>query len=290
VSDGGDPCVDYARSSRAPNTTTTNDTFVSLAKDAVTWSYPVVSGQTNHQPASLTRAQLIAIYNCTDTKWGQVNGNTSDTTPIVPVMPQAGSGTRSTWLTALGITASTEPCWVDGADSTGHAIEENTGLSTGNVDQFTSSTAAEDIFPYSIGDWIAQGAAVKGTGAAGTTGAATVGGHASSIWGHGNLKLGAVPNSLNVVEQPVVTNSFGQPTINSAWNTTFNRTLYAVVRNGGTATAPKFPTTPAYEATALPAIFGSTGWVCTNNTAQSDIVGYGFLSLGGNCGTLTAGD
>jgi ABC-type phosphate transport system substrate-binding protein len=286
-------CVDYARSSRAPNTTTFKDAFAKLATDAIAWSHPTISGKTSPQPAKLTHAQLVSIYTCADTNWDQVGGANA---PIVPVVPQAGSGTRSTWLTDLGITASSEKCWVNGVAANGAVIEENTGLSSGNVDQFTSTGAQDDIFPYSIGDWIAQTTpAVKGTGTAGTPGGATVGGHETSIWGHANLTLGETVTPLGVAEAAVTTNSFKQPVINPSWSSQFTRTLYVVVRNGtANPTGPttvSFPTTPAYESTALQAIFGPKGWICTNNTAKSDIVSYGFgLETSANCGSLTAGD
>jgi hypothetical protein len=37
-----------------------------------------------------------------------------------------------------------------------------------------------------------------------------------------------------------------------------------VVRNGSAYPGLSFPTSPAYEADGLPAIFGSGGWECTN--------------------------
>jgi ABC-type phosphate transport system substrate-binding protein len=290
--DGGDPCIDYVLSSRAPNTTTFNDAFTPLATDAIDWSYPVISGQASPQPTKLTHAELVSIYTCADTNWDQVGGANA---PIVPVLPYSGSGTRITWLTDLGITATSEPCWVNGTAANDALIEENTGLSSGNADQFTSAGAQDDIFPYSIGDWIAQGSPAKGTGTAGTPGGATVGGHALPFWGHGNLALGETLNALGVAEAPVTTNTDSQPVINPSWSTQFTRTLYAVVRNGySDPTGPtdvSWPTTPAYEATALPAVFGPGGWVCTSATAQSDIVSYGFgLETSANCGSLTAGD
>jgi len=50
----------------------------------------------------LSAAQLKLIYNCTDTNWNQVGGSTN---PIVPIIPQVGSGTRSTFLSDIGLTA-----------------------------------------------------------------------------------------------------------------------------------------------------------------------------------------
>jgi hypothetical protein len=306
-------CVDYVQSDSPPDTATYDDTFIALGIDAVDWSYPFLDGVTNPQPTKLTLADLEDIYTCQDYNWDQVGGSDA---PIIPVLPQSGSGTRSTWLAALGITATTEPCWVNGTDplDSSNVIEENTGLSAGNEDMFDQSAdvfttyggpfgldpttdsgnSLDVIFPYSIGDWIGQGSAIRGTGTPGTPGGATVGDRASSLWGHGNLVLGDTENSLAVAEAPTSTNTYGQPVINPSFPSTFYRTLYAVVRNGYSdptnATDAAFPTTPAYDATGLPALFGPSGWFCTNSTAQSDEVSYGFKLLGSACGSLTAGD
>jgi len=290
-------CLDYARSSRPPNTTTFEDAFVALMRDAIAWSFPKVKGEANPQPASLGKAQLVGIYTCKLTNWHQVGGKNA---PIGVVIPQTGSGTRSTWLLQLGITATSEPCWQNGTvkvKNVTDVIEENTGLSAGNVAQFTKTQkfpdgktipAADDIFPYSIGDWIAQDPASKG-----------VGGHATSVWGHGNMNLGKTLGQLAVTK-----NSKGQLVINPRWDTSFVRTLYGVTRNGcynpakPTSTAVCLPSSkppagakayPTYEVKGLAAFFGKPGWICTNKTALADIVSYGFGRLS-TCGSLTAGD
>jgi ABC-type phosphate transport system substrate-binding protein len=298
-------CIDFARSSRAPNTTSTDDAFYPIAQDALTWSIPKVSGETNPQPTSLTEAQLAAIYTCTDTNWDQVGGTDA---PIGVVLPQSGSGTRSSWLGDLGITVSSEPCWQNGSvvvSGVTDVIEENTGLSAGNVAQFTTTQdfgttcasgceAADDIFPYSIGDYIAQSAAADG-----------VGGHANSIWGHGNLKLKDIENAAGTKALgPITTNSTtGAEEINPSWNPVFDRLLYLVTRNGcfvsGDFSDVCLPTTtggfpgpaPAYEVNGIAKFFH---WVCSNATAKADIVSYGFTKLSATtlatCGELTAGD
>jgi ABC-type phosphate transport system substrate-binding protein len=296
-------CIDYARSSRPPNTTTFEDAFIKLAQDGIAWSYPSISGETNPQPKALNKAQLTAIYTCTDTNWDQVGGTDA---PIGVVIPQSGSGTRSTWLLELGITATDEPCWQNGTvvvSGTTDVIEENTGKSPGNVAQFTKTQTfpdgdtiapQDDIFPYSIGDWIAQSAAANG-----------VGGHATSVWAHANLKLGETKTVAGKAEKPTSENSSDQLIINPSWNPEFLRILYGVVRNGcyvssdPTSTAVCLPTTtpptggtayPTYEVKGLSAFFGkSKGWVCTSTTAATDIVSYGFTRIS-TCGTLTAGD
>jgi hypothetical protein len=297
-------CIDYVRSARAPNTTTFEDAFAVLARDGLDWSYPKVSGVTPPEPTTLTKAQLTAIYECTDTNWDQVGGTNA---PIGVVIPQTGSGVRSTWLLDLGITASSEPCWQNGTivvGGTTDVIEENTGVSAGNVAQFTKTqdfgttcsggcAPSDDIFPYSIGDWIAQKTLTNG-----------VGGHATSIWAHGNLALGDITSLTGNAVPPTSTNSSGQPVINPNWNPGFLSTLYNVTRNGcyvaadPTSTAVCLPSStppaggtvyPSYEVKGLPAFLGKTGWICKNATAAADIVSYGFTKLS-TCGTLTAGD
>ena len=60
----------------------------------------------------------------------------------------------------------------------------------------------------------------------------------------------------------------------------FTRVVYNVVLNAGTAAAPKIPAGP------LTTIFGPSGVVCKDTTT---IESWGFLSLGGLCGSLTSG-
>jgi ABC-type phosphate transport system substrate-binding protein len=298
TSNSKDYCIDFARSSRAPNTTTAEDAFYPFAQDAITWSDPTVSGETNPQPKTLTLTQLTDIYNCTDTNWNQVGGKKA---PIGVVIPQSGSGTRSSFLGDLGITATSEPCWQNGTVVVGgvtDVIEENTGLSPGNVAQFTTTqdfgttcasgcAAADDIFPYSIGDNIAQAPAAGG-----------VGGHANSIWGHGNLVLNKISG-----EAPIKTASSGKESINPDFPVTFDRLLYLVTRNGcfvsGDFSDVCLPTStggfpgpaPAYEVSGIAKFFS---WVCKNATSKADIASYGFTKLSGKtlatCGELTAGD
>jgi periplasmic binding family protein len=264
--DNGDPCVDFVFSERAPQSGDPSTiAFVALAGDAVAWSSPAgTSSDPSPVPSTLTFTQLQAIYTCTDTNWDQVGGIDA---PIVPVLPRQGSGTRDTFLLALG--GGTTPlvpgsCVVDGT-STG--IEENTGLSAGNEAQFGPNgvPAVDDVFPYSIGDYIAQGPASNG-----------VGGHASTVWGHGDLVLHAMTDDNGVVQQPITANSSDQPVINRAFPSEMQRTLYDVMRG------PGIPGN-------LQPIFGPTGWICTNTTAQADILSYGFFNLGRNCGLVPAG-
>lgn len=95
--------VDFARSSRAPNTTGGNcvggneltcDTFWGYAEDGV----QVFGFGSAHSGSAinLTPAQLYGIYSCSITTWGALLG-TSDTQPIVPFGLNKASGTYSTF-------------------------------------------------------------------------------------------------------------------------------------------------------------------------------------------------
>ncbi|MFD4597230.1 substrate-binding domain-containing protein [Streptomyces sp. NPDC058464] len=128
--DGSTGCVDFARSSRGPNNTTTTDlTFIPYAKDAVSW----VKQDGSALPDDLTTAQLKAIYECTLTS---LNGVT-----LTPILPQSASGTRAFFLSSIGVTT---PGSCVTSNST---IQENDG---------SIVDSAGDIFPYSVAQYTAQ--------------------------------------------------------------------------------------------------------------------------------------
>ncbi|MEU9750693.1 hypothetical protein [Streptomyces niveus] len=129
--DNNTGCIDFARSSRGvANTSTTDLTFIPFGKDAVTFA---VRGN-SALPKALTTAQLKSIYTCATTS---LNG-----VALTPLLPQAGSGTRSFFLTSLGLTEATfGPCVDD-------TVQEHNG---------EALNSAGDIAPYSIAQYIAQG-------------------------------------------------------------------------------------------------------------------------------------
>jgi ABC-type phosphate transport system substrate-binding protein len=275
-------CIDYARSSSGPSSTSpTGLVWVGFATDAVTWTTPTGG---SGKVTTLTAAQLNAIYSCTDTTWKSVGGTSTAT--IVPALPQTSSGTRSFFLAAIG-NPTLGSCVVNGTiNIPGDAnnpvdLEENTGVSnngaganctsadwaactTGNGYFFANNVNA--IYPYSAADWIAEGAAPNG------------GGHASPGFGRGLVRT---PEEISGVS-PITS---GTPaTINTAFvsgtaTKVFTRTVYNVVPNTGTAAAPKI-------APGLATIFGPTGVVCSDTTI---VQSWGFLSLGSLCGSLTSG-
>ncbi len=58
----------------------------------------LTASSTNAVP--LSASQLNSIYTCTATKWTDVGGTSTNT--IIPIVPQVGSGTRSSFLSAIG--------------------------------------------------------------------------------------------------------------------------------------------------------------------------------------------
>ncbi len=135
----GDGCIQFARSSSAKSSSSpTGYTWIPFAKDAVTFAVR----SDGSVPKSLSVAELTAIYKCDPSM-----------SSIVPVLPQAGSGTRSFWLGKIGvtedqITAGTYPCLKPkSAGGTGAEYEQ---------EHDGRSLKANEIQPYSIAVWQAQ--------------------------------------------------------------------------------------------------------------------------------------
>jgi ABC-type phosphate transport system substrate-binding protein len=274
ATDGGQPCINYARSSSGISSTTPPGlAFVAMGKDAVTW---ITTTKATGTPATLTAAQLNKIYSCTDRTWKSVGG--TSTSDIVPALPQSSSGTRSFFLAAIGSPV-LGSCVVNGAftvpGATGNPLplEENTGISTGGTgsgattaNQYFFTHDANALYPYSAADWIAQAAAPAG------------GGHTNSHFGHGSV---TEPKEISKVS-PITA---GSPDVISAAfasgaaTKVFTRIVYNVVDNLGTASAPKI-------AAEYATIFGSKGYVCSS-AGTALLKSYGFLPLGGLCGSLS---
>jgi ABC-type phosphate transport system substrate-binding protein len=140
---GSYECIDFARSSGGRKPTNPGDkpggvVFVAFAKDAITWAARSAAKGGTDAPASLTLPQLKAIFTCKDTNWSQVGGKAG---AIKVYLPQAGSGTLSTWEKFMGITTL--------GSCVSQAPEENEGTYAG----FNSPNA---VFIYSIGAYVAQ--------------------------------------------------------------------------------------------------------------------------------------
>jgi ABC-type phosphate transport system substrate-binding protein len=273
VNDSGSPCINYARSSRGPQSgDPAGLVWVGYGQDAVSWTTPsTVVGA----PATLSANQLKNIYLCTPgyRHWNSSLIGGTGGGAIVPVLPQSGSGTRSFFLSAIGVTTPGS-CVVNGTVSQpGNPndplpIEENTGVSqrdgsgnyvTGNQYQFNNFS--NSIFPYSVGDWIAQEPTPAG------------GGHRTASSFPGNLNQ---PQEIDGTS-PITA---GTPdTITSTFSATFTRYIWNVMPNAGTAAAPAIPTGP------LTTMFGPSGVVCGRKFIEQS---YGFRLIS-DCGTHLLG-
>ncbi|TQK69940.1 substrate-binding domain-containing protein [Nocardioides sp. SLBN-35] len=80
----------------------------------------VSNSTASHAPASLTKAQLIAIYSCTTTNWNQVGGTAG---VIKPLVPQSGSGTEKFFKAQLGV-ANYGSCVKDYVDTNGNDVKD----------------------------------------------------------------------------------------------------------------------------------------------------------------------
>ena len=137
----GDGCLDFARSSssRGSFASTPDMVWVPFAVDAVTFSVR----SDGNVPKQLTLAQVISIFKC---------GSGS----IKPVLPQTGSGTRSFWLSTIGvteadITAGTYPCLTGAGTAASRAYQQ---------EHDGRALQKDEIMPFSIAQWQSQATAV----------------------------------------------------------------------------------------------------------------------------------
>jgi ABC-type phosphate transport system substrate-binding protein len=264
TSDGKAFCSSFARSSRARASTDPafapgGIAFVDLAGDAVTWS----AQATTNAPATLTTAQLAAIYNCTDTNWSQVGGKNA---PIHAFIPQSGSGTRAFFLSAIGI-ATPGSCV---SDDNGQ-LEENEGVNPVLNDP-------DAIFPYSTGKYIAE----KFHSATCFNTSCNPNGSGLRCTPSGTQDLFGCNNHGTMVLKQIngiaPTTGTGQGTvINSAFPATFQRTVFEVVPYDPNTSDHIPGATNPVGGVNLEQIFGASGFVCTNATAKADLKKYGFL-------------
>ena len=253
---GSYQCIDFARSSGGRKPTYPADkpggiVFVAFAKDAITWAARSAAKGGTDAPASLNTAQLKAIFTCTDTNWKQVGGKSG---AIKVYLPQAGSGTLSTWEKFMGITTL-------GA-CVSQAPEENEGTYAG----FNSPNA---IFIWSIGAYVAEKYHEAACGKAPSK--------TQNQFGC-NLSGFIVPEKISGVN-PLT--SAKVPTINPSFPASYWRTVYNVVKYW---TGTKDHLSPKDEH-----IFGARsekGYICSNAGAQTLIKDYGFVTTG-LCGSTS---
>jgi ABC-type phosphate transport system substrate-binding protein len=88
--------ISYARASSAQGSTLgTGFDSITIGNDPL-----AMLSATTTNAVPLSAAQLKLIYACTDTTWTSVGGSSGAT--IIPIIPQVGSGTRTSFLTAIG--------------------------------------------------------------------------------------------------------------------------------------------------------------------------------------------
>jgi ABC-type phosphate transport system substrate-binding protein len=241
----GYPCLDFARSSGGRKPTqpafgTGGITFVAFAKDAITWA---VRGKSTDAPKTLTTAQLKGIFACDTKNWDKVGGKPG---AITVYLPQAGSGTLSTWEKFMGLpTSGPLPSCIS------QAPEENEGTYKG----FNSPNA---IFIYSIGAYVAQKYHSAAIGKKPVKGQNEFGENDT-----GYLTLGKIGGVAPLSSAKV-------PTINPKFPTSYWRTLYNVVNYSAT--------TKDHISKKLEGIFGSTGYLCKDAAAKTAIRNYGFVT------------
>lgn len=275
---GGHPCIDFARSSRDRSPTDPayakgGLAFDTLAGDALTYATQPGS----NAPGNLTTAQLTAIYQCKVTNWNQVGGKSGT---IKAFIPQTGSGTRSFFLSAIGVT--TPGSCVSDAGGT---LEENEG-----VNPVLNTNKANVIFPYSAGKYIAEryhSAKCLNTACTPVSGVVCKPASGQNLFGcdtHGTMQLNMINGTKPTIPFPL-TNTTTAPLINPAFTATFQRLLFEVVKYS-TSTG-NVNHVPPY----LVPLFGRSGWACTNATAIKDLKNYGFRVLptttgntAGHCG------
>lgn len=144
--------VDIARSSKGPGSNASSSgqlLYVPYARDAVAYAFV----DSNGDLASLTTADLKKIYEAN-------TPTTIGTTVVKPLIPQSASGTRSFFLSAIGVTTlgSQVSSTYNGVDNT---LPENDA---------SVLTTVGNVIPFSAASWIAQsnGAAPNTIPATGT--------------------------------------------------------------------------------------------------------------------------
>ncbi|MDT4893938.1 MAG: hypothetical protein QOE97_2973 [Pseudonocardiales bacterium] len=158
--------VDFARASspRTPGGTTYDSVTVGVDKLAM-----LSSDTTTTNAAALTLSQITSIYNCSVTHWNELGGSFTSTDSIVPLVPQVGSGTRSSFLGAISV-GTPGPCVQNVEENDPEAIQAAqyityTGTS-GSVTQAGAKGAMDNaIEPMSQGRLnLFQGKLSDGTG------------------------------------------------------------------------------------------------------------------------------
>ncbi|WP_370250139.1 substrate-binding domain-containing protein [Nocardioides sp.] len=247
--------IDFARSSSGPSGANADLNYIPFARDAVSIAYNTTTGLTN---LNLTTGQIKELYTGVDDEADSVvtfsgglplvNG-----TAVQPKIPQQGSGTRSFFISAAGLTGLALGSYI--SDPAGAAgLPENSVAAIPN---------GGDLIPFSAAQWIGQNnGASNATGSFANAALASINGQVPTNGTAPNLTPGAlfgarVGTSYNTVPVPGAG--------------TFNRDTYNVIPaafRSGTATAK--------QANLVSSLTGGL-----NGSAAKTIINrYGFGTLG----------
>jgi hypothetical protein len=258
--------IDFARSSRGPNNTTTSAlTYIPFSRDGVSYAYIKHGTQDISQ---LTTAQLTTLYNGGG---GTINVG-GDT--VRACLAQTGSGTVSFFLGAIGVTVANAQT---AATASGCFVAP--GLEENGADAFLNRANAvsltdDFVIMFSAGSWIAQANGVAlDRSSAGRAGGVDLG-NPDSIGGAGAKPYtGAPPTEA---PNPTYYNFTNGNTIG-----TYGRNLFVVV-----------PTTKIGITgdAGLKSLFVGAGAAICAAGNQTTINKFGFLTLNnivGTCGATT---
>jgi hypothetical protein len=137
VADGATHNIDFTRSSspQVKGSTAAYDS-IQLGTDALAM---LVSSTTNAPVGGVTATQLKAIYACTTTDWATVGGTAGT---IAPILPQVGSGTRASFLGAIGLTDTTVGSCVTNAEENDPEAIDASGNATNAIEPMSSGRLA----------------------------------------------------------------------------------------------------------------------------------------------------
>lgn len=233
--------VNFARSSSRPAAGATGPLrYLPFARDAVS----VVGRSLNAGLTNFTTAELTALYTCgtagrVSTAAGAnpvVNLGSGVTQQVDPKLPQTGSGTRSFFLSAIGVTTPGACVETVGAENDG-----------------TQLTATGQLIPFSAAQWIAQknGTVLPNTVSSSVFRILNVNGSAPTAGSGSNLTPGALYGSASAAPTPG-TGVFARDTYNVVSST---------VIGTGTATGLEKVLTTDLNTTSARATISSYGFL-----------------------------
>jgi hypothetical protein len=136
--DPAGPLVDWARSSSAYASGAGDTRFDSVQLGTDPLGMLTAPTGTTNAPATLTVTQIHDIYTCATTNWSTIGGTAGT---IKPLLPQAGSGTRSYFLTAIGLNETNigTSCGITNAEENDPEALDATGNAANAIEPMSQS-------------------------------------------------------------------------------------------------------------------------------------------------------